>query len=165
MRNCSLVTVVGLLLAGLWLVLQSSGSASPAAPVPEAGRGDAAKLQGVWIEEYTEHGGEKVTQDRRCIFVGDRFFRLDGDRVIEEGSFAIDSSGLIKKIDYRCLKGYQDNRGTDKVLTRLAIYELDGDSLREFGPWGTDLWSNRPAAFTAKTDLTNYCRVMKREAR
>lgn len=132
------------------------------APDPDAGRVDAVKLQGVWIEEYTEHGGEKVAENRRFIFVSDRFFRLDVDTVIEEGFFTVDSSGPIKKIDYRCLKGYLDNRGTDKMLTRLAIYEFDGDTLREFGPWGTDLWSNRPTAFSTRTDLTNYRRVMKR---
>lgn len=136
MRNCSAVNAVVLLLAGPWLALQSSGSAFLAAPIQATTRGDSAKLQGVWIEEYTEHGGKKVMQDGRFIFVGDRFFRLNGDQVIEEGTFTIDSSGAVKKIDYRCLKGYRNNRGTDEVLTRLAIYELDGDSLRELGAMG-----------------------------
>jgi uncharacterized protein (TIGR03067 family) len=162
-KYCHLLFTV-LIVAAFWSALGSSG-ASPiaAAHDPKAGADDAAKLQGVWIVEYTEHGIKKLMQRQRFIFVGNRFFRLDGDKVVVEGTFTIDTSGPVKKIDYRFLKGFRDRQGNDKVMTRPAIYELDGDSYREFGPWGTDLWDKRPAAFADKTDLTNYLRVMKRE--
>ena len=121
--------------------------------------GDAAKLSGVWINVYTEQDGIRDMPDSRHVFVGNRYFLIERDRVAEDGTFVIDTSGPVKKIDYKCV------RGEYAGLTWHAVYELDEDTFRHFGPWGTDNWQNRPAALAAKTDATTFLRVMKRESR
>ena len=126
---------------------------------PKAVVGDAAKLSGVWINVYTEQDGIRDTPDSRHVFVGNRYFLIERDRVAEDGTFVIDASGPVKKIDYKCVRG--DYAG----LTWHAVYELDGDKFRHFGPWGTANWQNRPTALAAKTDAATFLRVMKRESR
>jgi uncharacterized protein (TIGR03067 family) len=126
--------------------------------VPKAVVGDAAKLSGVWINVYTEHDGIRETPESRHVFVDNRYFLIDGDRVAEDGTFEVDASGPVKKIDYKCVRG--DYPG----LTWHAVYELNGDTFRHFGPWGTDNWQNRPATLAAKTDATTFLRVLKRES-
>lgn len=125
-KYCHLLFTV-LILAAFWSALGSSGvSPFAAAHAPKAGTDDASKLQGVWIVEYTEHGSKKLMQGQRFIFVGNRFFRLDGDKVIVEGTFTIDTSGPVKKIDYRFLKGFRDRHGNDKVVTDLRSMSWTG---------------------------------------
>ncbi len=119
--------------------------------------GDVAKLAGVWINVYTEQDGVRRTPNSRHVFVGNRYFRLEEDVIAEDGVFVTDTSGPVKKIDFRCI------RGEDEGHTWHAIYELDGDTYRHFGPWGTDNWDNRPAEFAEKTDANTFLRVMKRE--
>lgn len=118
---------------------------------------DAAKLSGVWINVYTELDGKRRNPDSRHVFVGNRYFRIEGNRIAEDGTFVVDDSGPLKKIDYTVL------RGEDEGFTWHAVYDLDGDTFRHFGRWGTENWENRPAAFSDKTDATTFLRVMKRE--
>jgi uncharacterized protein (TIGR03067 family) len=131
---------------------------APASPEFKAVVGDAAKLSGVWINVYTEQNGIRDTPDSRHVFVGNRYFLIERDRVAEDGTFVIDASGPVKKIDYKCVRG--DYAG----LTWHAVYELNGDTFRHFGPWGIDNWQNRPATLAAKTNATTFLRVMKRES-
>jgi uncharacterized protein (TIGR03067 family) len=121
--------------------------------------GDAARLSGVWINVFTEQNGVRDTPDSRHVFVGNRYFVLDGNRVTEDGTFVIDASGPVKKIDYKCV------RGSDAGFTWCGVYELDGNTYRHFGPWGTRNWNNRPETMATRTDATTFLRVMRREAR
>lgn len=126
------------------------------APLSRAEAVELGNLQGVWINVFTEHDGVRETPDSKHVLLGNRYFVINGDKVAEEGTFQIDVTGPIKKIDFTCLKG--DYAG----MTWKGIYRLDGDSYRHFGPWGTDRWENRPAGFQDKTDATTWLRVMKR---
>jgi uncharacterized protein (TIGR03067 family) len=126
---------------------------------PPAALDDAASFSGVWVNVYTEHDGKRETPDSRHVFVGNRYFRINGDRIAEDGTFVIDATGPVKKIDYRC------ERGEYVGLVWRAVYELKGNTFRHFGPWGTNNWHNRPAKLAAKTDATTFLRVMKREWR
>jgi uncharacterized protein (TIGR03067 family) len=126
--------------------------------VPKTVVGDAAKLSGVWINVFTEQDGIRDTPDSRHVFVGNRYFVIDGDTVTEDGTFVIDTAGPVKKIDYKCV------RGDDAGHTWRGVYELDGNTFRHFGPWGINNWHKRPATLAAKTDATTFLRVMRREA-
>jgi uncharacterized protein (TIGR03067 family) len=119
---------------------------------------DMAKLSGVWINVYTEQNGIRDTPDSRHVFVGNRYFVIDGETVTEDGTFVIDVSGPVNKIDYKCV------RGAYAGLTWRGVYELDGNPFRHFGPWGTNNWKNRPVAMATQTDATTFLRVMRREA-
>jgi len=137
----------------------SPGTVAFRRSVPARMSGDVAKLQGVWVTTSTEKDGVRDTPDSRHVFVGNRYFVIDKDRVTEDGTFTIDASGPVKKIDFKCLRGDYEGH------TWKGVYELEGDTYRHFGPWGLKNWENRPEKFSVKTDANTWLRALKRESR
>src|SRR5262245_11004421 len=89
------------LLNAFWLLPFLAAHENPSGEDPNAA--EVAKLQGVWINEFTEQSGERATPESRHIFVGNRYFRIDDGRVAEEGTFKVDATDTVKKIDFTCL--------------------------------------------------------------
>ena len=132
--------------------------ASPAARAADDAKptGDLAKLQGRWAGKI---GPEK---DRPLVLVIDgpkataTFTRDDGTEVALKGDLKVDDTTSPRHLDWTGFTGPNGN----VVEDNLAIYELDGDTLRlcSGGPG-----NERPNKFEEGTDGPPHLIVLKRE--
>jgi RNA polymerase sigma-70 factor (ECF subfamily) len=118
----------------LSLLLVVSATFSTAAPAEDA-KGDLAKIQGRWLVTTLEAGGESVPAERlnklSVTFAKDRM-TLRGSLAAPSGkepvkpdfTIKLDPTKSPKAIDLTVLNG------PEKGKTMLAIYELEGDTLK-----------------------------------
>jgi uncharacterized protein (TIGR03067 family) len=140
----------------LFAVLAAGLSLSPAAR--GAGKEDDP-FQGVWLPSSAEIAGKKFPDEVRktikLVVKGDRYTVTVGERV---------DKGTVKRHPSTKPKG-MDITGTDgpnKGKTILAIYELDGDTLRVC----YDLsGKGRPTGFMTKEGTQLYLVTYKRQKR
>ncbi len=103
---------------------------------------DARKaFQGTWTIVDTKKGDTKDKEPVTAptvVFDGDKYRIKAGDKVVEEGTFAVDGSKSPKQIEVAA------TAGMDKGKKWHGIYEVDGDTLRAVvGPTDKD----RPTKF------------------
>lgn len=114
-------------------------------------RADLERLEGDWAAVSIEIDGRKVpdeevaerSADIRMTFKGNAFTAHEKGKLVAEGDMVIDPTKVPKTLDLRVTSGeYKGKRS-------LAIYELEGDTLRA-------CWTlfaverDRPAAFETK---------------
>jgi uncharacterized protein (TIGR03067 family) len=106
---------------------------------------DARKaFQGTWTIVDTKKGDAKDKEPvtaRTVVFDGDKYRIKAGDKVVEEGTFAVDGSKSPRRIEVAA------TAGMDKGMKWHGVYELKGDTLSAVvGPTDKD----RPTKFDAR---------------
>ena len=112
-----------------------------------------------------EVNGKKISEedlekaaDMRLVFKGNTGSIRNKDKVLSEGTITIDPTKKPKTLDLKVTKG--DNSGK----TSLAIYELDGDTLKACWTFFA-VDRKRPTDFATKPDsgllLITYRREKK----
>jgi uncharacterized protein (TIGR03067 family) len=127
----------------------------------EAAADDAAdqqKLEGSWSFVSSSGGKQNKQQatDMRVVFKGDTisFVPKDDKRTLR-GSYSVDSSKSPKTMEIILDYG-------GKKATTLAIYELDGETLKLCHYLGAKASQQRPKEFMADTQIV--LGVLKRAA-
>jgi uncharacterized protein (TIGR03067 family) len=138
------------------LFVAATVALAPDTPVDDAKK-ELDKIQGTWIVTSFEVGGQKgAVGSMKLICVGDKYTQQSGDTVVEKGSHKLDPTKKPKTMDVTITEGEQ------KGLLQLAIYELDGDTLRMCLNEGGD--KERPKEFsTTKAGGGKMLVVLKRE--
>jgi len=100
-------------------------------------RTDARKaFQGTWTIVHTKKGDAKDKEPVTAptvVFDGDKYRIKAGDKVVEEGTFAVDGSKSPKHIEVAA------TAGMDKGKKWHGIYEIAGDTLKAVvGPTDKD---------------------------
>lgn len=144
--------ISGLLLAaGLLLATQDPGG------------DDLQKLQGTWLTVSLVTSGKAVMDENlppkpgpvtRLVYEGNQWKVRVGEKTVATGTWKIDSTRTPKEIDI------MDESGMKNEKTKLAIYELEGDTYRYcIAPAGKP----RPTEFSAKEGSDNALIVSRRE--
>jgi len=102
--------------------------ALPAPGQDAASKSDAERLQGRWKVVLLEENGKKNTEAIAVVFKGDRAILEEKDSPPSEAVFKVDATKKPKQLDLLVPINPADK--IDKGLKILAIYELDGDTLR-----------------------------------
>jgi uncharacterized protein (TIGR03067 family) len=119
--NTTLLTIVATAL------LSARGDAPPAAP------NDLANLQGAWVTVSIVDEGKAVFDEHdpptsqpiaRVEYEGTKWMVKVADKTVAGGTFKLDASKSPKELDV------MDESGVRNDMTKLAIYELDGDTYR-----------------------------------
>jgi uncharacterized protein (TIGR03067 family) len=100
-------------------------SFSSAAWTADAKDGDA--IQGTWLPSTAELAGEKFPDEVRKtmkLAIKDDKYTVNVGEKVDKGTVKLDSSAKPKAMDIT------GTDGPNKGKTILAIYELDGDTLR-----------------------------------
>src|SRR5438132_1521534 len=105
------------------------------APGADKAREELVKFQGAWIMAAETAGGiaapEKKLKGRKLVIKGNQYFSESPATGGEKGTFTLDPSKRPRTIDSTPSEGI--NRGRK----RLAIYEIDGDTLKVcYTPFG-----------------------------
>ena len=124
---------------------------------------DTKKLEGSWRTISVETNGKKLPEDvikemadLRLVFKGNTGSIRNKGKVLSEGPFTIDPTKKPKTLDLKVTKGQR------KGSTSLAIYELDGDTLKA-------CWTSlavdrkRPKEFATKPDSGLLLIIYKRK--
>jgi uncharacterized protein (TIGR03067 family) len=129
------------------LIAAASVALAPDTPVDEAKK-ELERIQGTWV---TELGGEKVL----LVCTGDKYVQKVGDVEVEKGTHKLDPTKKPKTMDITVTEG--DAKG----LLQLAIYELEGDTLKICANQAGD--KERPKEFSTKEGGGRILVVLKRE--
>jgi uncharacterized protein (TIGR03067 family) len=88
---------------------------------------DAGALQGTWLPSAAELGGkpfpDEVRKTIKLVIKGEKYTVTVGDKV-DQGTVKLNPSAKPKKMDIT------GTDGPNKDKTMLAIYEVNGDTLR-----------------------------------
>jgi uncharacterized protein (TIGR03067 family) len=137
------------------LVLTLALSSQPRSLAQEAlERKELAGLQGTWVIVGKEFMGNKASEEEvkkltgKTVIKGNKIAEWAGERgkekIISESTFKLDRATKPKTMDLKY------TRGVLKGDTQLAIYELDGDTLKVCYSFGKG--EKRPSTFTGKVD-------------
>ena len=128
---------------------------SPEVQKKEADKKDSEALQGTWVMASKEFMGKKATEDEikklgtRLVIKGDAvtISSLDAGEyvVVSELTFTLDPSTKPKSMDVSITSG------SSKGKKGLAIYEIDGDTLKVCYAIDED---KRPTRFAGPTVVT-----------
>ena len=143
------------MLLKLCVVLALALSFSLAARAADAKDGDA--LQGVWLPSTAELAGkmfpDEVRKSIKLVIKDDKYTTTVGEAV-DQGTVKLNPSAKPKEMDVT------GTDGPNKGKTFLAIYELDGDTLRIC----YDLsGKNYPTEFKTKEGTQLFLVAYKRE--
>jgi len=130
-----------------------------ATPVP----GDFDKLQGTWVTVSLVSNGKTVMDENlppkpgptvKLVYEGNKWRVVVGEKAVATGTWKVNAAKTPKELDVL------DESGTINDKTKLAIYELAGDTFRYcIGPAGKP----RPAEFSAQEGSGNSLIVSRRE--
>ena len=140
------------LIVALVLVLSSSSVWSA-----DAKDGDA--IQGTWLPSSAELAGKKFPDEVRTsmkLVMKDDSYTVTVGKQVDKGTVKLNPSAKPKAMDIT------GTDGPNKGKTILAIYELDGDTLRVC--YDLD-GKNRPTKFETKPDTKLFLVTYKREKR
>jgi uncharacterized protein (TIGR03067 family) len=126
-------------------------------------RGDLARLQGTWVTVSLVNDGKTPVDEKtppkkgpitKLVYEGNKWLVKVGDKTVATGTFKVDPTKSPKEIDI------MDESGMTNARTKLAIYELDGDTYTYcIAPAGKP----RPTEFTSKAGSGHALIVSKRE--
>ena len=129
---------------------------SPVVRCDEAKK-DAELLEGVWIPASAELAGKQfpeATRKAMKLVMKGNTYKVSVGELLDVGTTKIDPSQKPKSIDVT------GTEGPNRDKTYLAIYELDGDTLKIC----YDLSGKaRPTEFKSKADSKLFLVVYKRE--
>jgi uncharacterized protein (TIGR03067 family) len=152
----------------LALLIAAAALAAAADDPADAVKAEKAKLIGTWTVEALEADGQEVppefVKDVRLVFTAESMTRKRGDKAESGSGYKLDPSKSPKWID---LTGKTD--GKDVAI--LAVYELDGDTLKlcfpaEYKKGGKPIAERllkRPAKLDGGKDTKQVLMVLKRE--
>jgi uncharacterized protein (TIGR03067 family) len=140
------LVVISLLVAGIGV------RADPGDAKTTAAKEELKKLEGAWVVVSREANGKKTPEEQskgKLVFKGDRISVCGPDgEVIGEASLTIDPTKKPKHLDLTITKGTGDFKKYEGKKS-LAIYELDGDTLKAcWTVFGAE--RERPTAFATK---------------
>jgi uncharacterized protein (TIGR03067 family) len=125
----------------------------------EDAKKELEKIQGTWVAASVEFNGGKATPERaatiKVICKDDKYVQTEAGREVEKGSHKLDPSKKPKHMDITVTDGEQ------KGKTQLAIYELEGDTLKICVARAGE--KDRPTEFAAKSGSTHILVTLKRE--
>jgi uncharacterized protein (TIGR03067 family) len=128
------------------------------APTPAEDKAkDEEKIQGTWTIVFREFIGQKTPEEELKagkVIIKDGTITLDDGKKKEKIAFKLDPSRKPKAIDLA-------NTGIENKETTLAIYELDGDTLKIC--WSEKVPDQRPTKFASDADSGQTMIVLKRE--
>jgi len=110
------------LTAGLLLAVQGPGP-----------KDDLDKLQGAWLTVSLVSDGKTVVDENlppkpgpttKVVYEGNEWKVKVGDKIVATGLIKVDSTKIPKELDVL------DESGMKNDKTKLAIYELEGDTFR-----------------------------------
>ena len=142
-----------------FLILTMSLLASAAGPEI----GDLAKLRGTWLTVSLISDGKTLVDEKtlpqkgpitKLRYEGNKWMVLVGDKTVASGIIKVGSTKTPKEIDVL------DKSGIKNAQTKLAIYELNGDTYKYcIAPAGKP----RPKEFSSKPGSGHSLIVSKRE--
>lgn len=118
---------------------------------------DEETIQGTWTVVSWEKIGKKTPDDELKalkVTIKDGTMTVDGGKKKEKHTYKLDPSQKPKAIDLT-------NTGVEEKETTLAIYELDGDTLKVC--WGEKDPDHRTTKFASDADSGQTMIVLKRE--
>jgi uncharacterized protein (TIGR03067 family) len=126
-------------------------------------KNDLASLQGSWVIVGKEYMGQKATKEELEQLKGEMVIKGNTvtqwaeeqgkKEVISESTFKLDAKARPKAVDVTHTTGERKGR------TTLAIYELDGDTLKVCYSF---LAEERPTELAGKADRKSFLLVYKR---
>ncbi len=122
-----------------------------------SGDKDADAMQGAWLPESAELAGKEFPEQVRKIMkleIKDDKYTVTVGPNVDKGTVKLKSSAKPKEIDII------GGEGPNKGKTFLAIYELDGDTLKICYDLGG---KNRPTEFKTKENSALFLVTYKRE--
>ena len=124
---------------------------------------DLDKLRGTWLTVSIVHDGKTITDEKtppkegpvtKLAYDGNKWMIKVGDKTFAGGIMKIDATKTPKEIDL------MDESGLKNDKTKLAIYEIDGDTYKYcVAPAGKP----RPTEFSSKEGSGHSLGVSKRE--
>jgi uncharacterized protein (TIGR03067 family) len=116
-------------------------------------------MQGTWLASAAELGGNKFPDDVRKsikLMVKDGKYTVTVGKRPDQGTIKLDASAKPKAMDIT------GTEGPNKDKTILAIYELEGDTLRVCYDLGG---KNRPREFKSGAGTQEFLVTYKRQKR
>jgi uncharacterized protein (TIGR03067 family) len=119
--------------SGLLILTAGLKLATPAFGQDKSPQEDLAGLQGTWLTVSMVNNGKTLVAENdppkpgpvaKLAYRGDHWLVIVGDKTVATGVVRIDSTRRPKEIDLL------DESGKKSDQTKLAIYELDGDTYR-----------------------------------
>ena len=128
----------------------------------EAVKNEQDKLEGTWVAVSREVNGKQASAEEieaskaKLEFKGDKSTIRVDDKVVSEATFKLDPTKKPKAFDLTVTKGQNEGKKS------LAIYELEGDTLKVC--WTLFAVERaRPTEFATKADSGLLLIVYKRE--
>jgi uncharacterized protein (TIGR03067 family) len=125
----------------------------------DAAKKELDKLQGSWTATEYEYNGNKgdanFVKQIKMICKDDKYTQKIGDEVVEEGTHKLDPTKKPKTMDITV------TAGQEKGKMQLAIYELEGDTLKICAAMHGA--KERPKEFSAKAGSSQLLIVFKRD--
>jgi uncharacterized protein (TIGR03067 family) len=118
---------------------------------------DGDTIQGTWLPQAAELGGKMFPDQIRKItrlVVKDGMYTVTIGKMVDKGTVKLDPSAKPKTMDI------VGTDGPNKGKTILAIYELDGDTLKVCYDLGG---KNRPTEFKTSAGTLLYLVTHRRE--
>jgi uncharacterized protein (TIGR03067 family) len=147
---------LSILFAGLLIAVAASANDGPP-------KDDLAKLNGTWLTVSLVNDGKTLVDEKtppkqepttKLVYDGNTWMVKVGNKTVAKGTFKIDAAKSPKEIDIF------DESGVKNEKTKLAIYEIDGDTYKYcLAPAGKP----RPTEFASKEGNGHSLGVSKRE--
>lgn len=129
----------------------------------DASAAELEKLRGTWLTVSLIHNGKQLVDENdppkegpvtKLVYEGNKWMVKVGDKTVATGIIQVDATKTPKELDVL------DQSGTLNEKSKLAIYELNGDSFRYcIAPAGKP----RPTECTSKEGSGHSLIVSKRE--
>jgi uncharacterized protein (TIGR03067 family) len=125
-------------------------------------KSDLDKLSGTWLTVSLVHDGKTLVDEKtpakegpatKFAYAGNKWMVIVGDRTVATGTIMIDATKTPKQIDLL------DDSGVKNDKTKLAIYELDGDTYKYCV---ASAGKPRPTDFTSREGSGHSLGVSKR---
>jgi uncharacterized protein (TIGR03067 family) len=146
-----------------FLILSTGLLIAAASGIDSRPQDDLDKLQGTWLTVSLVADGKTLVDENvpskegpttKLAYEGNKWLIIVGDKTVASGIIKIDSTKTPKQIDL------MDESGTTNDKTKLAIYELAGDTYKYcVAPAGKP----RPTEFASKVGSGHSLGVSKRE--
>ena len=142
-----------------WLVILTGLLLGARFQSDDAVKKEVEKFQGSWIATSLEANGQKAPEEQvklyRITFSGDKYVEKLAEQTIEEGTQKLDPAKKPKTMDITITQGAQ------KGEMQLAIYEIEGDTLKICAAQAGS--KDRPTDFTAKAGSDRLLIILKKE--
>ena len=140
-----------------YALIVAAGLLVAAQPAKDDAKKDADKVQGTWIIQSVEQGGQTLADHKgdKMVVTGDKF-TVTGNAGDMKGTVKIDAAKKLKEIDMDFTEGPFSGK-------TLGIYALEGDVLKLC--LGVPPGSDRPKEFGSKEGSTSLFVTMKRQAK